>query len=255
MNKNNPWWDDFFDENFARLSLERSDKKQLDAELDFLIHQLQLKKNQIVFDQCCGIGTLSHAMAKTGVQTIGIDQSESYINIAKQSAQKTHASCTFFHGDALTFVCPEKVDAAFNWYSSFGYSAKDELNLCMLQRNYDSLKCGGRFVLDYVNPAFIFQHFMEQTLIQKQLPEGELNVYKHSSVDLKRGMLLSTWRYEFPDGRQVTKSGESRLYFANDLSQMLESCGFQIIDFHGDVSGSPLTKDTQRCIITAQKYE
>ena len=253
MNDNNPWWNDFFDEPFARLLLERTDQEQLTKEVDFLIHQLQLERNQVVLDQCCGIGTISYEMAKRGIQTIGIDQSQSYIHSAKNNAQKKQLSCMFYHGDALTFVCKEKVDAAFNWYSSFGYSVNDDINRGMLQCSYDSLRWGGRFVLDYVNPAFIFQHFMEQTLIRKQLPEGDLTVHKQSSVDLERGMLLSSWRYELPDGRQVTKSGESRLYFANDLSKMLASCGFQMIEFHGDVSGNPLTKDSQRCIITAQK--
>ena len=49
------------------------------------------------------------------------------------------ADCRFHCADAFHFIPDEPCDAAFNWYSSFGYAGSDEQNRQMLQCAFDSL--------------------------------------------------------------------------------------------------------------------
>ena len=253
MTDNSNWWEQFFCDNFADLLLERSDIKKLAQDVDFIIDELQLSAQQILFDQCCGIGEIACALAQKGIYPIGVDLSESYILRAKEKAQNNQLLCEFHQGDAHTFISPKLADGAMNWYTSFGYSDNDTLNISMFINSYKSLKPGGRFILDYYNPAFIFSHFMERQIIHKTVPDGNMTVYKETRVDLERGMIMSSWRYVFPDREPIIKSGESRLYFARELIDMLKSCGFKIIGLKGDISGASFSKDSPRCIITAQK--
>ena len=248
-----PWWDLFFEDEFADLMLEREAPSMLAKEVDFIINELELQPGQVVFDQCCGTGEIACELAVRHIYSVGVDQSKRYIERAKRKALDTHLACEFHHADALEFVSPIIADAGLNWFTSFGYSDVDAINLKMLKNQYESLKKNARFLLDYTNPAYIFKNFTEHLILKKTLPEGELIVNKHSEVDLQRGMLISTWNYVFPDGKKLSKSGESRIYFARDLIDMLKSCGFRIIRLTGELSGSVLTKDSPRCIITAQK--
>jgi SAM-dependent methyltransferase len=252
-NNNNPWWNQFFDDHFADLLLEHDEPGKLANEVDFIINELQLKPGDIVFDQCCGTGRIACELAARGMYSVGVDQSKAYIERATQKAQKGNLNCEFYHADALQFICPKASDAGLNWYTSFGYSDNDAVNLQMLKSCYEGLKPNARFILDYFNPAYIFQNFAGHFTIKKLLAEGELVMNRHSSVDLARGMLISTWNYVLPDGRTLSKTGESRIYFARDLSSMLRLCGFKIVHLSGDISGSTLTKDSPRCIITVQK--
>lgn len=253
LNNNDDWWKEFFCDNFANLLLERNESEKLAQEIAFITQALKLETGQTVFDQCCGTGEITCALAKKGIYTIGVDQNESYIAKAKEKAKKSQLLCDFHHGDAFSFRCPKVADAAINWYSSFGYSSVDSTNLKMLQMIYISLKSGGLFLLDYYNPAYIFSHFVKYQVINKTTENGVITLHKESTVDLERGMFISSWRFVKPHQDEVTKTGESRIYFAKDLCDMLKSCGFSIVSIKGDIFGAPLSLDSPRCIITAQK--
>ncbi|MDO8571745.1 MAG: methyltransferase domain-containing protein [bacterium] len=108
-----PWWETFFEGNFADFFLER-DKKATKTITRFLIKKLSLKKGMTVFDQCCGTGGLSFALAEKGISTIGVDQSPSYIAHAKKKAKRRGLNCTFHRDDAFLFISPKKCDAAVN---------------------------------------------------------------------------------------------------------------------------------------------
>ena len=70
------WWSDFFDDTFGTLYLDREGDMSLPKTIDFLIQALNLKPGHLLFDQCCGNGTISHTFAERGIHTIGVDQAE-----------------------------------------------------------------------------------------------------------------------------------------------------------------------------------
>ncbi len=249
----NNWWDNFFDETFADLLLERPNQQELEKVTNFLLNELNLNPGNTVFDQCCGSGDIACQLAKKDLNVIGVDQCESYINRAIKKAEKEHFKIDFQVGDALNFVSLKPCDAVINWYTSFGYSEDDQVNLKMIECAYQSLKIGGYFILDYTNPAYIFQNFQEHTIFRQEFNHNNLIILKESQVDLERGMFISTWTYIFPDGSQQIKTGESRIYLAKDLKEMFSNCGFKNIRFMGDISGNNLTKNSPRCITIAQK--
>ncbi|HEY9703765.1 MAG TPA: class I SAM-dependent methyltransferase [Allocoleopsis sp.] len=249
----NNWWDNFFDETFADLLLERPTQKQIEEVGDFLVNTLQLKAGNTVFDQCCGSGDIACELAKRGINIIGVDQCEPYINRARKKAEKELLSIDFQVGYALNFVSSKPCDAVLNWYTSFGYSEDDQVNIKMLKCAYESLKFGGYFILDYTNPAYIFTNFQEHKFFKQELKKEQIIILKESQVNLERGMFISTWTYILPDGSQQIKTGESRIYLAKDLKELLTICGFKNIRFMGDLYGHNLTKNSPRCMAIAQK--
>jgi len=249
----NNWWDNFFDETFADLLLERPNQQELEKVTNFLLNELNLNPGNTVFDQCCGSGDIACQLAKKDLNVIGVDQCESYINRAIKKATKENLTIDFQVGDALKFVSLKPCDAVINWYTSFGYSEDDQVNLKMIECAYQSLKIGGYFILDYTNPAYIFQNFQGHKIFRQELNNNKIIILKESQVDLERGMFISTWTYILPDGSQQIKTGESRIYLAKDLKEMFTNCGFKNIRFMGDICGNNLTKNSPRCITIAQK--
>src|SRR3972149_9121621 len=209
--KNKNWWEEFFEESFADFFLER-DEKNLEDSKNFLIDALSLKKDMTLFDQCSGLGNVSHALSRSGVRTIGVEQSREYVRIAKEVADKEKLPCEFVRGDALTFLPSVKCDAAINWYTSFGYSMDDETNLEMLRRDYESLKDGGYFALDFHNLARVFGQPASTKLVRKNKKDEECVITRVSTFNLEEGSYLSEWTYEYSDGTVKKRQGTTRIY-------------------------------------------
>src|SRR5262249_53201722 len=141
------WWESLYDELAAEVFLAATDPAELDATATFLIDHLALSPGDLVFDQCCGIGTVALALAGRGLRVLGVDQSEPYVRRAAAEAQRRGLpGCSFHAGDACAFAPAQRCAAAFNWRTGFG-NADDEANGRMLARAFEALRPGGRFAL------------------------------------------------------------------------------------------------------------
>ena len=141
-----PWWRSLYDDLVAELFLVRRDSRELEEIVEFLATRLAVHAGNLVFDQCCGTGSLSLPLARRGVRVVGVDQSPAYVDRANRDAVGLGTACRFEAGDAFEYVPPEPCDAAFNWGTGFGNDADDARNLTMLRRAFDGLKPGGRYL-------------------------------------------------------------------------------------------------------------
>ncbi len=239
------WWVDFYDDSFFTLTGDNRSKTELKKLSSFLVKNLRLKKFSLVFDQCCGTGVISHALARKFMRTIGIDQSKDYI----ATARKNDLSCKFRAADAFTFVTPEKCDAAINWWTSFGFLDDDRQNIEMLLRVYESLKPGGWFAIEYSNATCDIKNAKKRIHYKK----GDISFTRTYKLDKKRGMRGSTWVYRYRDGNTVKKYGETRLYTPKDVVSLLKGCGFTNFKVVADINGGRFTKNSPRFICLAQK--
>jgi SAM-dependent methyltransferase len=246
------WWSSLYDDAVAELFLVRSDPEELAATLDFLTRALELTPGALVFDQCCGIGSLAIPLARTGVRVIGVDQSAGYIERAAREARAAGVECRFHTGDACSFVPDLPCQAGFSWASSFG-NADDDRNRAMLRRAFEALVPGGRFVLDYQHIPRVLRQFQHCLVRRHPIPGGEIVLFRESEVDLAGGGLRQTWTFLFPDGRRRVAHSVLRLYLPHVLGQMLAECGFVDISYHGGVRGEALTLDSPRCICVGRR--
>ena len=158
-----PWWHRFFDLTYAEIGLTEADPERVATTVEFLHRVLELGEGMRVFDQCCGVGRLSLPLARRGVQVTGVDQTADYIEQADRSARDEGLPAEFHCADAFEFVTGDLCDAAVNWFTSFGYDVRDEVNARMLRCAFDSVKPGGRFVVDYLNLPKVFRRFQHRS--------------------------------------------------------------------------------------------
>ena len=243
------WWDNFYNLTTADLFLQR-DKDTSDALSAFLIQQLHLQEGQILFDQCCGIGTVSMPLTQNGIEVIGVDISRPFIQRAQQLSTTT-PNCRYEYGDAFEFLPSKACHAAINWYGSFGYAEEDSQNIKMLQRAYESLLPGGYFALDFMNTYGILMHFKAQ-MIRKN---DRYEIVRNCRLDYQKGRIEQDWNY-YDKGQLVeTQHSSVKLYLPHQLETMLRACGFVNLQLFGDIQGNPMSASCPRCILIGQKPE
>jgi SAM-dependent methyltransferase len=247
-----PWWEPFYDDLLADLFLVRTDADELAATVRFLTEKLGLGPGAVVFDQCCGIGSLSLPLAQRGVHVIGVDWCEAYVRRARQEAGALGLSCEFHRGDAFAFVPEFPCDAAFNWWTSFGY-ADDGQNVLMLQRAFEALRPDGWFALDFPNMGHVLREFQPCLIRRGPVEGGEVLLVRESTLNISVGRLEQQWTYVLPDGRRLVRQSAVRLYLPHVLVDMLQGCGFVEVELYGSVRGEALQTDSPRCICRARK--
>jgi SAM-dependent methyltransferase len=241
-----PWWKPLYGDLLAELLLERSDVADTIA---FLVRELCLAPGARVLDQCCGIGSLALPLAARGFSVVGVDQSERYVERAKEDAARAGLEVELVHADACAFVPSAPVDAAFNWWTSFGYAPDDDANLEMLRRAFDALAPGGAFALDFMNVPGVYRGLQRSVVTRK----AEIVLVRESELDLARGAINKRWTYFLPSGERVIHDSAVRLYQPHDLGAMLTRAGFEGVSFFGDVRGEQLELDSPRCIAVARR--
>lgn len=248
------WCAEFFDDLFAEHHLVRSDEQELNDTISFFKEKLHLQNGYTIFDQCCGVGDLSIALAKHGYKTIAMDLIGSYIERAKKDALSANVDCRFDIGDAHEYVAPELCDASINWWTSFGYTPDDNQNIKMLQCMSKSLKSGAWFTLDYMNAPQRIKQFEDTDLAISQINKPDCTIIWESRFDKEKNMVVKKWIYLDKLGNKTEKQGGgAKLYTTDELLSMFTSCGFKNIKFYGGISGEDLSVTSTRCIVVAQK--
>ncbi len=247
----NGWWNQLYDPYLAEVLLVRKSVQETQQTLSFLREVLRLKEGQRVFDQCCGIGSLSIPLAQEGYSLVGIDQADNYIQRAR--AENSSERAQFICADALEYICQPRCQAAFNWWTSFGYFPEDSHNLKMLVRAYDSLDSGAYFALDYINTPNLYQNFKPTVVTERETSLGKITLTRNSSLDVAQGLIYKTWNYQLPDGKSQEHRSRVKLYAPDRVAQLLNEAGFRELVAFGDTSFNSLELGSPRCIWVGKK--
>ncbi len=201
-----------------------------------------------VLDLCCGPGRFSIAMARRGFIITGVDRSEYLLTMAGSRASMEDLSIEWVLEDMRSFIRPDSFDLAICMFTSFGYFEKHEDNMKVLYNIRESLRQGGKFVLELMGKevlASIFTHISTD-----DLEDGTLLVQKHRIVDgwrkihnewliIKDDMVKNRWKFSH------------WLYSAAELADMLQAAGFSVQQVYGSINGIPYDSEASRLVVIA----
>lgn len=248
-----PWWEAFYDDSFADLVMASGDEGAAEATAGFLIEKLALRPGDTVFDQCCGRGRLSLSLARRGLEVIGVDVIPSYIRHAAAAAETEGLACEFCVGDAFEFVPGRRCAGAYNWWTSFGYTANDARNQQMLRRAFEALRPGGRFALEYYSVPHLLREFQHCIQIRYPTAQGEAVVTRETSVNFAQGMLEQRWVHAALDDLARPRTSATKLYMPHELRSLLLGAGFTEVELYGGADGASFTLTSPRCVLVARK--
>jgi SAM-dependent methyltransferase len=154
-------------EHLGSAYLRYSFTKGTEQEVAFLVEQLGLAPGQRVLDVGCGPGRHAHALAHRGIEVVGVDISQRFVDLARESAPP---GATFERMDARALPFTAEFDAAISLcqgaFGLAGGTGTDSTALdpdgTVLEGMARALRPGGRVAVSAFS-AYFQVRFLEGT--------------------------------------------------------------------------------------------
>lgn len=242
--KDENFWRDLYPYMFDARRMSRTPE-----EVDGIIDLLSLKTTDVIVDFGCGTGRHLLELAQRGYTDLtGIDSTAFYIDIAKKDAAKHTQPPHFVVGDMLDAVEPQRYDVGLSLFSSFGYYDKHEDNLHVLRNMYESLRGGGKILIDLRGKENFAYNFDAQSW--GRIEESIILTQRVANDDFSK--ITNSW-VVIKDGSEKTYTFTHWIYSAQELKVMLHEVGFNDINIYGDWAGGAYVPQSKRMIVIATK--
>jgi SAM-dependent methyltransferase len=241
------WFIPWFDSAHYQKLYSHRDQAEAARFVDALVDRLHVDPRATVLDLACGTGRHAKQLASHGCRVLGIDLSAESISAAKESEGPN----LWFRRQDMRLPFGDRVfDYVFNLFTSFGYFADLGEHLTVVHNVAQSLKPGGRFVLDYLNVARAENRLVpEETAARdaatyhiRRWADGD-HIFKHILVNA-------------PGERPVEFTERVAKLTPAEFRFMFELCGLSLVQTYGDYDLSPFDVDASpRLIMVARKCE
>ena len=245
------WHEDLFNQDYDRVYFPTFTAERNRAEVDFLESALSIPKGGRVFDVACGHGRHAIELANRGYRVTGIDLSSRFIEMAIQLSKTGRLSTTeFLVGDMREIHFVNRFDAAYSYFTSFGYFT-DEENQQVLNAVAKALVEGGTFLLESVNRDWTIHKVENQP---RRWDEIEPNFFLLEDISFNaHTSRIHTKRIIFDKGQRRTVEYDIKLYTHAELEDMLEEAGLRVISTYGNKDFSPYAVSSPRMVIVSKK--
>jgi SAM-dependent methyltransferase len=246
------WFDDdrLWDTIAPFLFTEERCGDAITGEVDALLKLLEVHPPAPILDLCCGVGRHSLDLARRGFSVTAVDRTAAFLDRARQKAGEKGAAVEFVHASMGEFRRPGAFDAAINMFTSFGYFASDEEELAVLTNIVESLKPGGRFVIDVLGKEVLCRRFQPRTW--QPSPDGTAFLLEERRVRSGWTYIENRW-IVFDETGKHEFHFDIRVYSGRELEQVLQRAGFREIALFGKLNGAPYDHDAERLVAVARK--
>lgn len=250
------WYEELF-ENYGLKYDEEIFTHGTLGECDFIESEIAFNKQTQILDIGCGTGRHSIELAKRGYHITGVDFSESQLTRAKEKAKNLNVHVGFQKHDARKLPFSNEFDAAIMiCEGAFPLMETDEMNFQILQNAALSLKMNGKLIFTTLNGLFPLFHSVKDFLAsQKQDGNAE---YDKNSFDLMTFRDHNITTVENDNGKSIELKCNERYYVPSEITWLLKTLGFRIIDIFGAKLGAfsrkdKLTTEDFEMLVIAQK--
>lgn len=214
----------------------------------FIADVLELAPQDEVLDLACGGGRHAVALADRVGRVTGFDRTGLMLDRARELIGASGASnVALVEGDMRELDYAAVFDAAYNYYTSWGYYSREE-NQDVLVRVHRSLKPGGRFLLETLNRVPVLSRF--QPTMWHRTPDGTRVLTDHE-FDFAEGRITSRRTY-LTDGGEETVEIDHELPAPDDMVRRFRAAGFRDVRLLSAPDGGELTADSLRMAVTGR---
>ncbi|WP_019908865.1 class I SAM-dependent methyltransferase [Paenibacillus sp. HW567] len=219
------WYEDSFGEDYLIVYRHR-DFGGARREVERMIGWLELPRGAKVLDLCCGMGRHSLALAEAGYEVTGVDLSEALLREAR--AQARAEAVTWIRSDMRKLPLEGGFAAVVNLFTSFGYFEEDEEQLKVLKEIHRMLVPGGKFIVDFLNPAHVIRNLVPHSVRE----DGNTLIDESRRIEhgyVKKDIILTSKA----DGTPRVYHERVKLYPLEKFREMIEAAGLQLESVHG----------------------
>lgn len=143
-------------------------------------------------------------------------------------------------------------DGIINLFTSFGYLETEEDNFNVLMGVYQSLKPGGKFLIDVINKNWVLENYRKRDWRKVD----DLIVLVERSFNEKTN--INTVRFIYIDTKNCKSfSAEQRirLYSLPELEELFHRIGFKIVGRYGKMNGEEFHDKSMRIVPVGERAE
>jgi len=221
-NKNKIHWYEKVYQKIGRNYFDYDYTKGTKQEVDFIADLMADDHSRKILDVGCGPGRHSIELARRGFHVVGVDLSQRFLQIARDTAQNEHLKSDWVRVDARRLAFKNSFDWAICLCEgAFGIMDSDDGNQQVLAEISASLKPDGKLLLNVLNASFIFRH-----------PEND------ESVDVQNCIGHWTEHYKTEGGHQQSIHCSNRYYTFPEIKLRLQMVGMQALNAWGCIAGA-----------------
>lgn len=176
--------------------------------------------------------------------------SEVFLNRAGAEARAHGVPVRWVHSDMRAIPFVDEFDAIINIFTAFGYFDSDAEDQQVLHQVHKALRPGGHFLLDLMHRDALVRGFQPFDVSRR---DNGLLVTEERDFDQLAGRTTVRVTLFYPDGRRTELGHVVRSYTLTELAGMLARSALEVEATYGGLDGSPLTLDSRRLVLIAQK--
>jgi len=249
MNTTGEWWERFFHGPWGRWQAAGLWQGKAAAESDFIARALGLAPGDAVLDVACGTGRHAVELAQKGYRVTGVDFNRTALAVAEAAAARCRPAPRFLQQDMRCLRFGDEFDAAYCFWTSFGYFEDPSHDLVAAKRIAEALKPGGRFLLDLHVAESILPVFEPES--EWPLDDaGSRSLSERKRWDFETGRVEADWTFT-ENGRSESWHSSIRLYSYGELCELLREAGFSRFTSYDTATGEPFALGAKRLALVA----
>ena len=243
------WYKTAFRYDYLRVYPHRNDEEAR-RQVDFLVDRLDVPSSCEVLDLGCGDGRHSLELARRGFRVTGLDLSEELLERARRRTADEGLDITFMRGDMRDPPADRAFDLVVNFFTSFGYFREDGENARVLEAISRALRPGGRFLMDYLNRAYVISTLVPSDRRTVEGMEVEQRRWITGDPSKAGGHVRINKQVRIREGGAERSYDESvRMYTLDELEAMMDRTGLRVTQTFGDFDGCPISGNAPRNIL------
>jgi SAM-dependent methyltransferase len=214
-----PWFNEIA-QFLGNAYLRNAFTKGTEQEVEFLVTHLGLRAGMRVLDAGCGPGRHALALARRGIEVVGVDLSPEFIDLARDAAAGLPA--TFLVEDVRNITYDREFDAVFCLcQGGFGLLGGDDDEHEVVARFARALKSAGVLALSAFSAYFVVRH----------AESGE-------TFDASRGVQHERATVRDPDGSEREFDMWTTCYTPRELRLLAARAGLVVDDVFAVAPGA-----------------
>ncbi|TXK51297.1 class I SAM-dependent methyltransferase [Pontibacter qinzhouensis] len=238
------WFSTWFDSPYYHVLYSDRDEQDAHSFIDNLLAYLHPKPTDTILDLACGKGRHSVYLSRKGYRVTGIDLSGQSIAYAKQfESEQLH----FSKHDMRQVYKPASFDVVLNLFTSFGYFDNETENVVALVAAADSLKHGGKLVIDFMNTEKTIEHLVAHE--QKTVHGIQFKITR----GVENGFIVKSIAFT-DQGQNFTFVERVRALRQEDFMEYFRMAKLRLVDVFGNYKLDPYCRlQSERMIYVLKK--